>query len=92
MTNTRIYVPKSSARAKQTQYGELLNLSFDVDALVAFAGQHGNEKGRLNLTVSARKEPGKFGETHNITLDTFVPRAKSDATGYAGDSSDDIGF
>lgn len=69
----KVYVPKCSARARDTKYGEMINVSFDVDALVAFAGQHGNAKGRLNLTLSRRKEPGKYGETHSVTLDTFEP-------------------
>lgn len=83
-----IYVPKCSAKARQTPYGEKLNLSFKVEDLLAFAKQHANAKGYLNLTVSQRKEPGKFGDTHSVKLDTWEPKAKSDATGYAGDDEE----
>lgn len=83
-----IYVPKSSAKARQSPIGEVIRLSFKVDDLTAFARQHGNAKGYLNLEVARRKEPGAYGDTHSVKLDTWEPRAKSDATGYAGDAEE----
>ena len=80
MASDKVYVPKSSARERQTQYGALMNLSFDVDALVAFAQAHRNAKGRVNLTLMKRREEGQYGETHSITLDTYEPKAKSGQT------------
>ena len=78
MASEKIYVPKASARARTNTYGEFINLSFDVDALRAFAEQHRNSKGRVNFTVSKRREEGKFGETHSITLDTFEPKKRDE--------------
>ena len=80
MASDKIYVPKSAARARQTQYGEVLNLSFDVDALVNFAQAHRNAKGRLNLTLIKRRELGTYGETHSVTLDTYEPQKREPVT------------
>lgn len=79
-----IYVPKCSAKARQTPFGEALRLSFKAEDLIAFARQHANAKGYLNLDVTKRREPGTYGDTHSVKLDTWQPK-KSDATGYAGD-------
>ena len=92
-----IYVPKSSAKARQTPYGEKISLSFKVEELVAFATAHANAKGYLNLTLSARKEVGQWGDTHSLKLDTWTPtpRPQSDATGFVEpdlDELDRVGF
>lgn len=36
-----------------------------------------NERGYVNLIVSKRKEPSKYGSTHSVYVDTFEP-TKSD--------------
>lgn len=71
------------AKARQTQYGEVLNIGIKADALIAFAQQHANSRGYVNLTVQKRRETGKFGETHSVTLDTYEPK------GRAGSASDE---
>ena len=71
----KVYL-KCSAKARQTNYGEMLNIGVKADDLIAFAKQHANGRGYVNLTVSARKEPGKFGDTHSVTLDTYEPKPK----------------
>lgn len=81
MSEKAIYVPKSSAKARQTPIGEVIRLSFKAEELAAFARQHANEKGYLNLEVTKRKEPGTYGDTHAVKLDTWQPKAKPDATG-----------
>ena len=78
MAETKTYVPKCSAKEITFQDGgKLLKLSFGIDTLLEFARNHGNEKGYLNLLVSARKTPGQYGDTHTVYLDTWKP--KSDA-------------
>lgn len=37
-----------------------------------------NEKGYVNLIVGPRKEKGKFGETHSVWVDTFVPTPRGE--------------
>lgn len=72
---TTTYVPKSSARARETKIGQVINLSFEATELGKFVRAHKNQKGYINLSLIPRKEQGKFGETHSIVLDTFEPKA-----------------
>lgn len=62
--------------AKQRKYG--ISIGVKVEDLIAFATQHGNERGYLNLEIKERREVGQYGDTHSVTLDTFVPNSKSD--------------
>ncbi len=73
MSEKAIYVPKSSAKARQTPIGEVLRLSFKVDELVNFVREHVNEKGYVNFEVSKRREPSGYGDTHSVKLDTWQP-------------------
>jgi len=76
MASDKIYL-KCSAKARQTNYGQMLNIGVKADDLIAFAQQHANARGYVNLTVSERKEPGKYGDTHSVTLDTYEPKSKA---------------
>lgn len=69
---SKIYVPGCYIRSRETQFGEMLSVSLHAEKLVEFAKNHADEKGYLNLTIAARKEP-KEGITHNAWLDTFKP-------------------
>ena len=75
---------KGSAKLRQTNYGPILKVSLKADDLIAFAKQHANQRGYLNLDIVERKEVGQYGDTHSIVLDDFVPQ-----TG-AGARQDDI--
>ena len=73
---------KCSAKEKTFRNGgSKIVLGVKVDDLVAFAKQHANERGYLNLVVSARREVGQYGDTHSVTLDDFVPQRRSDDDG-----------
>ncbi len=95
----KVYL-KCSAKARDTRYGQIVNIGVKADDLIAFATQHKNARGYVNLTLSQRREPGQYGDTHSVTLDTYEPKAKSDATGFADDmeaaaqaiTADDIPF
>ena len=73
---------KCSAKARTTQYGEVINLGVKATELIAFAQAHANERGYVNLTVSQRKEVGQYGDTHSVTLDTFEPKARGAGVTY----------
>lgn len=64
------------AKARSTQFGEIINVSMKVEDLIAFANEHKNQGGYLNLSVRKRKQEGRFGETHSIVLDTWEPRRR----------------
>lgn len=95
----KIYL-KCSAKARTTQFGEVLNLGIKVEDLADFCRKHKNERGYLNLTISPRRETGQYGDTHSVYLDTYTPRtgagARQDAEAFSRHAdpvtSDDIPF
>ncbi len=68
---------KCSAKARTFDNGgSVINLGVKVEELIAFAREHGNQGGYLNLVVSERRTPGQYGDTHTVFLDDFVPRQR----------------
>lgn len=76
-----VYVPKASAKARDTKIGQVINLSFETAELGKFVKANKNSRGWINLSLIPRKEVGKYGETHSVVLDTFEPKAKDNAGG-----------
>lgn len=70
---------KCSAKEKTfSNGGSVIRLGVKVEDLLAFAKQHGNERGYLNLQIGARREVGQYGDTHSVTLDTYeAPRQQA---------------
>lgn len=77
MAEQKTYVKCSAKEHTFQDGGKILKLSFSVAELIKFAEQHKNEKGYLNLIVAARREPGQYGDTHCVSLDTWKPKAGS---------------
>lgn len=70
----KIYVPRSSA--KQVTFrdgGSLLKLGFEAGSLIEFIKAHKNSRGYINFTVSKRRTPSQYGDTHSVSLDSFEP-------------------
>jgi hypothetical protein len=67
----KTYLKCSAKEYKFTSGGSVLNVGVRVDEIIAFAKEHGNERGYLNLTVSQRKEVGQYGQTHSVYLDAY---------------------
>lgn len=65
----KIYVNKVSV--KTGKYG--LKLSGKSEDVIKQIQQHTNEKGYFNWDINPRKEPGKYGETHSVTVNTWEP-------------------
>jgi len=64
-------------------------MSFNIEKLSEYA----NEKGYVNMTMSKRREPGQYGDTHYFTLNDWKPEGDSNSAGSApatGQSGDDI--
>jgi hypothetical protein len=75
MPEPKIYCPKASAKEHVFRDGgSSIKLGFHAATLIEFVKAHTNEKGYINLLVSKRREVSQYGETHSISLDTFVPR------------------
>lgn len=73
-----VYVPKSSAKLRETSIGQVFNISFRVDEFIEFAKANKNAKGYLNLSCLPRREEGQFGDTHSVTLDQWEPKPKTE--------------
>ncbi len=66
---SKTYIDGTSCKAINGQYGEFFNMSFNIEKL----SQYANEKGYVNVTMSKRKEPGQYGDTHYFTLNDWKP-------------------
>lgn len=78
MENKKTYVGTAKQKTINTKFGEMevIKLSFskkDLETLMSNL----NEKGWVNLDQVKRKEVGKYGETHSMTIDTWKPSEKS---------------
>ena len=63
-----------SAKKRTGTYGEFFSVSFSKKDYETMA-EHLNEKGYVNLVMNERKEVGKYGDTHSLSIDTFVPKS-----------------
>ncbi|NDK09569.1 hypothetical protein GW846_02220 [Candidatus Gracilibacteria bacterium] len=68
----KTYIDGTSCKAVNGQFGEFFNISVNIEKLQAFA----NEKGYVNMTMSKRKEPGQYGDTHYFTLNEWSPESR----------------
>lgn len=84
---------KCSAKEKQGRFGPVLLLGFKAEVLRELANQ-ANERGYVNLAITARKEVGAYGDTHSVKLDTFTPKQRDESPAWNGptDTDDSIPF
>lgn len=75
----KIYVPKVSAKqiTFQASGKTIIKLGIHADTLIEFLKKHKNEKGYVNVGISERKQPGQYGDTHSVWLDTWKPGERS---------------
>jgi len=94
---SKTYIDGASCKAINGQYGEFFNISFNAERLMQYA----NEKGYINVTMSKRKEPGQYGDTHYFTLNDWKPEGGSapaaapqqnNASGWDDISVEDLPF
>lgn len=74
--------------AKQSKYG--IKLSGKADKIIEEIKKHTNAKGYINLELNPRKEVGKYGETHSVSVDTWEP--KQHAEPATADEPNDLPF
>lgn len=68
---------KCSAKEKEFRTGgSVIRLGVKVEDLIAFAKQHGNERGYLNLSIIKRRSVGQYGDTHSVSLDDYEPQGR----------------
>lgn len=63
-------------------------MSFSLEKLQQYA----NDRGYVNMTMSKRREPGQYGDTHYFTLNDWKPEGGSApaAGGAPAGGNDDI--
>ena len=78
-----------NGKAFNTQYGEILNVSLDLDKLNAefsnfgFTTQAG--KRMIKIKVTKRQAADNYGNTHSVIVDVWKPEKKNQQnTGNAG--------
>lgn len=77
---SKVYVPKSSAKEKVfDDGGSIIKLGFKADEFVEFINANKNAKGYIKLTVSKRRTPSQYGDTHSVALDSFVPKGEANS-------------
>ncbi len=72
----KTYIDGTSCKAVNGQFGEFFNMSFNLEKLQ----QYVNEKGYVNMTMSKRKEPGQYGDTHYFTLNEWNPEGANNSS------------
>jgi len=71
MENSKKYL-KSNAKCVKTQYGELINVSFNIGELINLALENNSQW--INVTIGERKEKNEYGSTHLVWLNEFKPK------------------
>ena len=67
--------------AINTQYGELLKISFNDRDLQLMQSML-NEKGWINLNCNRRQQPSQYGQTHSIVIDEWKPQQQAPQPQY----------
>lgn len=70
---SKTYIDGITCKAVNGQFGEFFNISVNIEKLKQFS----NEKGYINMTMSKRREPGQYGDTHYFTLNEWSPEGKT---------------
>lgn len=74
---------KCSAKGKTfNNGGSIIKLGVKVEDLIAFAKQHANDRGYVNLVIQQRREVGNYGDTHSVVLDTYEPKRNADEPAF----------
>ncbi len=79
----KTYIDGTSCKAISGQFGEFFNISVNLEKLQQYA----NEKGYVNMTMSKRKEPGQYGDTHYFTLNEWNPDGANTSSSESNNSN-----
>lgn len=75
MSQEKIFV--GNGKQKDFDWGSVVSMNLDLDDLIKQFGEHGfydgNGKRKIRVTLAKKREPGQYGDTHYLTLDTWHP-------------------
>ena len=91
----KTYINGIYIKAIDGKFGEFFNVTIDVEAFASSIQPHiflnDSGKKKVNLTISKRKEPGKYGDTHYCALNEFKPaKPGSEPTSNEIDTDEDL--
>ena len=72
----KIYAPGSAKLREKCNWFEL-GYSFKADQMIEFIRANTNSRGYVNLRFNERRQLGKYGETHTVSLNDYEPQEKS---------------
>ena len=70
------YINGIYSKAVKMQYGELINLTLKQDALNEMLENLSVSTRTVRITIAERKEADKYGNTHTVFYNDYVPEAK----------------
>ena len=73
MSEPKQYVPKCYATERETRFGPIISIDFNVEELIKFAQQNKTDRGYLKLTVAQKKNPDERS-THSVYLNDWKPQ------------------
>lgn len=79
----KTYIEWASCKAVNGQFWEFFNLSFNIEKLKQYA----NEKWYINITMSKRKEPWQYWDTHYFTLNDWNPDKNNNNDDYSSSNN-----
>jgi hypothetical protein len=85
----KIWADGMTVKASLRNGKSLINTSYNVEKFCAFLRKHANEKGYVNIDSWEKDQPGKFGDTHSASLNTYKPNTKpANAPSYQTEDAD----
>lgn len=77
---------KANCREIEGQYWSFFNIDINKED---FNRLPVNDYGMVRLTMSARREPGKYWDTHYLTLNTYEGKKKEEEWEEIADTTED---
>lgn len=85
----KIWADGMTVKASLRNGKSLITTSYNVEKFCAFLRKHANEKGYVNVDSWEKDQPGKFGDTHSASLNTYKPSTKpANAPSYQTEDAD----
>ena len=72
----KVWADGMTVKASLRNGKSVISTSYNVEKFCAFLRKHANERGYVNVDSWEKDQPGRFGDTHNASLNDFVPTSK----------------
>ena len=65
---------------KNPEFPPIFNVAIQLQKFTDELARHADENGKVRVKIKKRREPGKYGDTHFVVLDTWKPSREADET------------